>query len=399
MRKTQLWKALKGSVIDTVLTTQVPIPTRGQVEDDIVAGLRNVPVIGGLVAGPVETGVRSMLGPVLGFLPRSTPRLRDFSLFDETAGLRTAFADNAWRAIASQFPLFLMSTNFLHEGGLFEGDAFRSTIDEVLRAKIGGGAPVQFRDLPVPMAITAYDFETSELVIYGTQTHPRMEVAEAVRRSMSIPLLWQPRKRDPFNAGGASTETIVDGGLASNFPVWLFTPVGDRFWPPASIDPARPKIGLSLDENQSPPAGWNADPGKFAVRGTPPRVDGWSVIKPVLVAKLKEAGLAVPDEAAVAAELDTLTYLKVIFGALGADKEQILRAQIVTQLMAGLEFYDVVIPLLGFDGFDFSINSDRDDIDAIAERGFLAARDALAVPVGGRPAILPNPGAFANPFA
>jgi hypothetical protein len=65
--------------------------------------------------------------------------------------------------------------------------------------------------------------------------------------------------------------------------------------------------------------------------------------------------------------------------------------------MSGKEFYDVVIPVLGFHGFDFSVNSDRDDIDAIAERGFLAARDALSNRVGGQ-AILQNPGGFPSPY-
>jgi len=398
MRKTQLWKALKGSVVDQVLRTPVPIiRTRTQMTNDIMSGLVNV--IGSRVAATFDRPLRDMLAPILQFLPTTTPRLSDLSLFDETAGLRTAFADSAWQLIATNFPLFLMSTNFLHEGGVFEGEKFRTTIDGLLRARVGSGGPVQFRDLNVPMAIIAYDFGTKARVIYSTVTHPTMEVAEAVRRSMSIPLLWQPRKRDPFNSGNASTETIVDGGLASNFPIWLFTAVGDEYWPPASIDPSRPTIGLSLDETKAAPLNWNASSGKFAIRNhpSPPHVDFWTVVRPVLVAKLKEAGLAVPNEASISAELDDLTYLKVIFGAFGADKEQIMRKEIVTQLMSGKEFYDVVIPVLGFHGFDFSVNSDRDDIDAIAERGFLAARDALSKRVGGQ-AILQNPGGFPSPY-
>jgi|GEM_PF-1026967 len=417
MRKTVLWKALQGAVIDEVLKTRLPIPTRREVVNDVVANLKLFsPPLRILLTDPVERAVRDMLDVVLVFLPTSTPRLRDFSLFDETAGLRTAFADDVWRAIARQFPLFLMSTNFLHEGGLFEGDAFRSVLDVVLRAKIsGGGAPVQFRDLKIPLAVIAYDFDLGLMVVYSTQTHPRMEVAEAVRRSMSIPLLWQARKRDPFNQGSAMTETIVDGGLASNFPAWLFTAAGDSYWPPDSIDPSRPKIGFSLDESLAPPAAWGAGPGKFALTrplgsppGSPLRVDGWPVVRSILVAKLKEAGIAVPDEAAISAELDALTYLRVTFGALGAkgpfealgdDKEQIMRDIIIPQLMTGLTFYDVVIPLLGYHGFDFSVNSDRDDLDGIAERGFLATRAVLGTGTLAQPAFLPTVAAMDNPYA
>jgi NTE family protein len=61
-------------------------------------------------------------------------------------------------------------------------------------------------------------------------------VADAVRMSMSIPYFFQPVELIHNETGLAST--IVDGGVLSNFPVWIFD-VKDR-------DPLRPTFGFKL---------------------------------------------------------------------------------------------------------------------------------------------------------
>src|SRR5437660_1398628 len=55
--------------------------------------------------------------------------------------------------------------------------------------------------------------------------------AGAVRMSMSIPVFFKPVRR-----GG---HEIVDGGILSNFPVWLFDA-------PAGVAPRFPTFGLLL---------------------------------------------------------------------------------------------------------------------------------------------------------
>lgn len=59
----------------------------------------------------------------------------------------------------------------------------------------------------------------------------QLEVAEAVRMSMSIPVFFEPVKIDGHE--------IVDGGLLSNFPIWLFD------CPPGTM-PRFPTFGLLL---------------------------------------------------------------------------------------------------------------------------------------------------------
>jgi NTE family protein len=61
-------------------------------------------------------------------------------------------------------------------------------------------------------------------------------IADAVRMSMSIPYFFQPIELVHCQTG--VTSTIVDGGVLSNFPVWIFD-VEDR-------DPTRPTFGFKL---------------------------------------------------------------------------------------------------------------------------------------------------------
>jgi NTE family protein len=61
-------------------------------------------------------------------------------------------------------------------------------------------------------------------------------IADAVRMSMSIPYFFTPISLVHATTGQACT--IVDGGVVSNFPVWIFDV--DR-------DAARPTFGFSLD--------------------------------------------------------------------------------------------------------------------------------------------------------
>jgi NTE family protein len=61
-------------------------------------------------------------------------------------------------------------------------------------------------------------------------------VADAVRMSMSIPYFFQPVEL--FHVETGLPSTIVDGGVLSNFPVWIFD-VEDH-------DPKRPTFGFKL---------------------------------------------------------------------------------------------------------------------------------------------------------
>jgi NTE family protein len=86
----------------------------------------------------------------------------------------------------------------------------------------------------------------------------QLEVAQAIRMSMSIPVFFSPVKIDGHQ--------IVDGGLLSNFPIWLFD--ADPGTPPRF-----PTFGLLLvAPNQSDPL-IRTGPGGAAVQAIGSRID------------------------------------------------------------------------------------------------------------------------------
>jgi predicted acylesterase/phospholipase RssA len=390
-RKTLLWKSVKGQVLDNILETKIPlIPTRSESVTKCVSDLKKLPVIGHLIGGHVENSLRTALNGALAFLPASPPKLKDFQLFN-TEPIRIALADAVWSAVASVNPLLLLTTQFLHEGSIFEGKVFLQTMKRLLGAKVHNNpnADVLFSQLPIPFACIGANISTKRMEVYSSATTPNMEVAEAVRRSMSLPVIFQPRGN-----------VIVDGGICSNLPAWLFSPSGDSCWPAASIDAARPKIAFTLDETALPPTSWGVGAGKFAVG--PNGIDLKAVLTPLILAKLKEQAIYVPNptfkETEVRSDLDNLKVLEVAIGSATMNQEDSVRRVILRGLFANSRFFSVNIPLSGFHGFDFAINGDQRDVESIAERGWFAARDALAAnPFSGLP-LIANPNSQSNPY-
>jgi len=75
-----------------------------------------------------------------------------------------------------------------------------------------------------------------EAAQYGADPD-RLSVARAVRMSAGIPFFFEPLW---FQDGNGGRNYIVDGGVLSNYPVWLFDEEGD--------EPAWPTFGFKLVE-------------------------------------------------------------------------------------------------------------------------------------------------------
>lgn len=115
--------------------------------------------------------------------------------------------------------------------GLYSGEAMESWIREILLKK----GIVTFRDLPRgKLSIIASDITNGRILVLpdGLQQYgispDKFEVAKAVRMSCSIPYFFDPvrLRLNGLAARGKSFPDqfvyIVDGGLLSNFPMWLF---------------------------------------------------------------------------------------------------------------------------------------------------------------------------------
>ncbi len=133
--------------------------------------------------------------------------------------------------------------SLLLEKGVYEGRRMELLMEGLLARK---GA-VSFGDLKIKgetnprykyrLMVIASDISRGKMLVlpqdirdYGLDPD-RLSVARAVRMSMSIPVFYEPVTVDFLENGVKRKSYIVDGGILSNFPVWLFDQVEDPRWP------------------------------------------------------------------------------------------------------------------------------------------------------------------------
>ena len=148
-----------------------------------------------------------------------------------TDELRKLFADAVIGAALMLNPWLTVLLNFFAEGGLVRGNNFLEDFRKLLELRTGR-RPTRFCDLPMAFACVACDITAKKMIVYSTMDpqYADMEVAEAVRRSMAIPLFFEPRRE-----GG---HEIVDGGTMDNYPIGLFLVKKHQFF--SNLDPGGP---------------------------------------------------------------------------------------------------------------------------------------------------------------
>lgn len=93
-------------------------------------------------------------------------------------------------------------------------------------------AKITFDDerLVFPIKIVATDVDNQRIVVFSKERTPQFSIAEAVEASIALPFVFQPKairadaiygNHELRNFPG-ETVRLVDGGLLSNFPAWLF---------------------------------------------------------------------------------------------------------------------------------------------------------------------------------
>lgn len=100
-------------------------------------------------------------------------------------------------------------------GGLHSSAGIETWVEGCLKELTGKqNGPVLFGDLAMPLHVVAGDLSTMKPRVWSSRTTPHQSVAHAVRASCTIPLFFQP-----VEEGSA---LLVDGGLVSNIPHFLF---------------------------------------------------------------------------------------------------------------------------------------------------------------------------------
>lgn len=171
-------------------------------------------------------------------------RSTDFSLFRD-------------RPLWGRIPLAGPFVSLLTGNGLYRGDAMEAWLAEQLAAKgVKVFGDLEFPPSPDPLMaesrfrfrlqVIVADISRGRMVVLPRDAHRygldprRLSVAQAVRWSASLPFFFQPGR---LRVGGHPGHEVyfVDGGLLSNFPVWLFDVPGRPPWPTFGfrfVDPA-----------------------------------------------------------------------------------------------------------------------------------------------------------------
>jgi NTE family protein len=155
------------------------------------------------------------------------------------------FTDPTW---AGQLPLvgktrLGQGLSLLWEHGLHKGDFFHQTMRRYLEAKEVRTFGQLVYDPSLPPAspyrykvqVIASDVTGRRLLRLPLDAHllgyepDELPVADAIRMSMSIPFFFRPVRHT--NPQTNQRQVIVDGGMLSNFPVWLFDSPGVPEWP------------------------------------------------------------------------------------------------------------------------------------------------------------------------
>lgn len=108
---------------------------------------------------------------------------------------------------------------------------------EVVEEVIGAGHT--FKDLEIPFATPAIDLLSKRLLVYSTDTHKSMKVADAVRIAVSGPPLF------PLYA--AEGRVVMDAAIATQCPIWMVGRFDDEY-PIVTLKPA--------DEAATTPPRW-----------------------------------------------------------------------------------------------------------------------------------------------
>jgi NTE family protein len=138
-----------------------------------------------------------------------------------------------WRTLACLWCILRYGTKlwrFVRQRGWFDTDTAQPFLNQLLHDRLKrepdhlplDSSTVLFRHLPAdrPLRIVATDIDTSAIKIFsnvataGHNATPDVAVADAVAASIAVPFLFRPRMINGCR--------LVDGGMISNLPVWLF---------------------------------------------------------------------------------------------------------------------------------------------------------------------------------
>ncbi|NMA83897.1 MAG: patatin-like phospholipase family protein [Epulopiscium sp.] len=157
----------------------------------------------------------------------------------------TSFMD---KTRLQSIPLIGKGLGIVCEKGLYAGDEIEIWMEKLLEVT----GKTKFKDVSIngksKLKIIATDITNREmltlpddLIKYGIDPMS-FQISKAVRMSCSIPLYFKPYKL----VSRGKVSYIVDGGVTSNFPVWIFDTKEVPRWPTIGFKMIEPPSHTSL---------------------------------------------------------------------------------------------------------------------------------------------------------
>ncbi len=157
--------------------------------------------------------------------------------------------------LVDRVPLVGKLASVIFEKGIYEGKWFEDWIRGLLQKKgvktFGDLTNDECKDDPkyrFKLRVIASDVSQGRLLIlpqdiadFGIRPED-LNVATAIRMSISIPFFYEPIQIKNMKTN--QTSYIVDGGILSNFPVWLFDSDGEPEWPTFGLKLVEPVKGV-----------------------------------------------------------------------------------------------------------------------------------------------------------
>ena len=198
--------------------------------------------------------------------------------------------------------------SFVECGGFFAGVNFRTWLAEKLAAREISATDTMssaFAKTGVDLSVVASDTHDIEMLVLNHRTAPDCPLVWAVRMSMSIPFVWQEvlwqQEWGEYCRRKKTGNTVVDGGVLSNFPIRLIDERIPEIMGDTDPDGAL-NLGLLLDKNLAVP---NAP-----VTVAPP--SPLEHLRPVeRVSRLIDTMMGAPDNAEIRRHEDEICRLPV----------------------------------------------------------------------------------------
>ena len=173
----------------------------------------------------------------------------------------TSVQDTSWE---DRIPLIGTPLSLLKDQGFYEGKVLLKYVRRLLAEKrvntfvdLINQAEAREERHRYKAQVIASDITGRRLLVLprdaprlGVKEPDDFDVALAVRMSTSIPFYFEPVEfRNPVTG---RKHLIVDGGVLSNFPVWLFDSREEPRWPTFGLRLVEPEPELPLDHRMQP---------------------------------------------------------------------------------------------------------------------------------------------------